>query len=419
MRASLLIIVSYFFLMVACHKEEIPTTENGVFVSLPHVWKKSLHQYGAFSNSYFNVPIIYQNNIAVPTTNGNIKYMTMVDKDNGNTIWKWTDIYYQNTMRIDILDSHQNKNLLTWQSGSTSFCINLDNGTTQWKIKRKSSFQSWMAGLDQNYFSFGESESLYPEYQESIAYKGDIETGNISEYIIPHFTLEHIIGGRIGDVTSIEPYYHNGIQYLAVIWQEIKDNELWNFQSYLGLYNFNTNQWIYEKKVMNIPNLNGVVLSKPIIYKDKLYANIGHELVCHDLLSGNQLWRKEFSQDFSFSGFIIEENKIIGNNEDRYTYCLNPVNGDIIWKTFSSGTNSEMSYLNGVVYFVGGSTGKLHAIDINTGKTVWKIDAAKLGEPNGSSFRTSAVYVFPSEGDQKAKVIAFSYLNAYCFEAYK
>jgi len=98
---------------------------------------------------------------------------------------------------------------------------------------------------------------------------------------------------------------------------------------------------------------------------------------------------------------------------------LNPVNGDIIWKTFSSGTNSEISYLNGVVYFVGGSTGKLHAIDINTGKTVWKIDAAKLGEPNGSSFRTSAVYVFPSEGDQKAKVIAFSYLNAYCFEAYK
>ena len=75
---------------------------------------------------------------------------------------------------------------------------------------------------------------------------------------------------------------------------------------------------------MNQPNLNGVVLAPPIIYKGKFYANIGHQLVCHDIATGNQVWVRDFPQDFMFSGFIIEENKIIANNEDTFTYCLNP-----------------------------------------------------------------------------------------------
>ena len=78
-----------------------------------------------------------------------------------------------------------------------------------------------------------------------------------------------------------------------------------------------------------------------------------------------------------------------------------------------------MSYLNGIVYFVGGSSGKLHAIDVNTGKHVWKLDALKLGEPDWGHFKTNAVYVFPAEGNKSAKVIALSHLYAYCFEAYQ
>jgi outer membrane protein assembly factor BamB len=78
-----------------------------------------------------------------------------------------------------------------------------------------------------------------------------------------------------------------------------------------------------------------------------------------------------------------------------------------------------MSYLNGIVYFVGGSTGKLHAINASTGEHVWKIDASNLGESGSSSFKTNAVYVFDAENGNPAKVIALSNLNAYSFEAYQ
>ena len=160
----------------------------------------------------------------------------------------------------------------------------------------------------------------------------------------------------------------------------------------------------------------GALLAPPVIYNNKIYANISRELVCHDLVTGKQIWSKQFTQDFMFSGFIIADDKIIANNEDTYTYCLNPDTGHTIWKEESAGTSGRMSYLNGIVYFAGGSTGYLHAIDISTGKTVWKLDGSKL---DGASFKTNAVYVFEADGGNPAKVIALTHNNAYCFEAYK
>ena len=93
----------------------------------------------------------------------------------------------------------------------------------------------------------------------------------------------------------------------------------------------------------------------------------------------------------------------------------------------SPGTNfdylndSEDNYIvsllvdkNRDIYYIGYS-----AIDVSTGKEVWKLDAAQLGEPNNSNFKTNAVYVFEAANGNPAKVIALSHLNAYCFEAYQ
>jgi len=424
MRIIFIIILSIIFLTTSCSKEDIIDIKKdgkGIVIALPYQWKKELHESGAFtSNSFIRDPIYYNNHIGIPTTNGGTnRFLTMINTENGETLWQWDDRYHKDTEYVDIYSKHQHGNLLTYQKGSRSYCINLDNGTTHWKIRRNDSFHVTVSGLESTYFTLGQSESMYPEYNEKVAYKGNIETGEIEEFIIPSFTLEHVIGNRIGDVTRIEPYKLNGVEHLAITWQELTDDTIWNFQTYLGLYNYETNEWVYEKKIMNEPNLNGVVLAPPVIYQDKIYTNIGHQLFCHDLTNGNQVWKKDFTQDFSFSGFIIEEDKIIANNEDTNTYCLNPENGSVFWKEKSAGTSSRISYLNGIAYFVGGSTGKLHAIEVSTGKTVWKIDVSRIGEPDGNFFKTNAVYVLPKGNGKPAKVIALSHNNAYCFEAYQ
>lgn len=421
MRFFLVLILSNIILTTSCSKDDIldiKKDDNGIVIALPYLWKKTLHESGKFtSNGFIRDPIYYNNNIGIPTTNGGTnRFLTMINAEDGATLWQWDDRYYKDTEYIDIYSKYQHGNLLTYQKGGRSYCINLDNGKTHWKIQRNNSFHVTVSGLESTYFTLGESESLFQDYQEYVGYKGNIETGAIEEIIIPDFTLEHIIANRIGDVTRIEPYTFNGVQHLAITWQELTDDAIWNFQTYLGLYNYETNVWVYKKQFMNEPNLNGVVLAPPVIYQDKIYTNIGHQLFCHNLATGNQVWKRDFTQDFMFSGFVIEEGKIIANNEDTYTYCLNPENGSIIWKEKSAGTSGRISYLNGIAYFVGGSTGKLHAIDVSTGKTVWKIDGKKL---DGEIFKTNAVYVLPAKNGNPAKVIALTHLNAYCFEAYQ
>ena len=160
-------------------------------------------------------------------------------------------------------------------------------------------------------------------------------------------------------------------------------------------------------------------MAPPVIYHDKIYVDVGKQLFCHDLATGNQIWSRQFYQDFLFSGFIIADDKIIATNEDTYTYCLDPGTGIIIWRTETAGTSGRMSYLNGIVYFVGGFTGKLHALDVSTGEHVWKLESDKLDPDDHSSFKTNAVYVFPAANGKPARVVALTHLYAYCFEAYQ
>ncbi len=420
-------ILSVFLLLTSLRcKREAPgiiKDENGVIISMPYLWKKSLHNnLGFHSNSTFDVPVSYNGNIAIPTTNGeNVRQMTLIDPDNGESIWSWDDRFQPATERIYLFYAYQYNNLLTYQNGDRSYCINMDNGTTYWKYRRNSPYFDIISGLEDTYFVMGESVSRYAQYHERVVFKGNMQTGALEEFIVPDFTLNHIApGNRIGDVTGVVPYRKNGVQYLAVIWQEPQNvTSINDWQTYLGLYNYDTNQWVYEKSVVNQPNINGVLLAPPVIYNDKIYLNVGKELFCHDLMTGDQIWSRQFYQDFMFSGFIIAEDKIIANNEDTYTYCLDPGTGDIIWKTETAGTSSRISYLNGIVYFVGGSTGRLHALDINTGRHVWKLQSDLLDPEDVYSFKTNAVYVIPARNGKPPRVIALTHLYAYCFEAYR
>lgn len=418
MRTLLTVLVSGFFLMASCYKEGIPdneTDKDGIIIALPVQWEKSLHLNGVVSNSTIRKAIYYNDNIALPTTNGgNNRLLTMINPDSGETIWNWDDRYQLETESIDIKFYYQFSNLLTYQRGTRSYCINLDNGTTYWKILQDSSYDVRVFSNTDNTFFYLIDIINNEDYKEQTAMLCDINTGELSDTIRANFSGNYInpanLVGAIQNITKLP----NSNHLYAVAYAEPAPN--WIVKPYFGLYDSNTKQWVYERiPMIETPTFNSSVYW-PQIYNNKFYASVGKNLVCHDLDTGEQIWSKQFTQDFSFSGFIIEDDKIIANNEDTFTYCLNPNNGIQIWRTETSGTCGIMSYLNGIVYFVGGSSGKLHAIDINTGEHVWKLDGYKL---DGESFKTNAIYVLPAKNGEPAKVIALTHLNAYCFEAHQ
>ncbi len=372
---------------------------------------------GFHSNSRFKAPVYYNGNIAIPTTNGeNVRQMTLINPDNGETIWSWDDRFQPATEDISIKYYHLYNNLLTYQKGDRSYCINMDNGTTHWKFRRSKPFDVRITPDENNYYFTYSSIINQDGHKEQICYKGNIQTGELTEFLRANLSGSYVSSEGIGGIIYVNkvPGHDN---YLLVTYAEPLPN--WEVNSFFGLYDTASGNWVWDRKLLSPPTINTSVFTPPQIYEGKIIANVGKKLVCHDLMTGDQIWSRQFYQDFMFSGFIIAEGKIIANNEDTYTYCLDPETGDIIWKTETAGTSSRISYLNGIVYFVGGSTGRLHALDINTGRHVWKLQSDLLDPEDTYSFKTNAVYVIPARDGKPPRVIALTHLYAYCFEAYR
>jgi len=417
-----------FLLAVSCCKEDLPpvqTDGEGAIIAMPYEWKYYLHESGNyFENGNFEPAIIYNGNAVIPTTSKNgSQRMTMINSNNGKPEWHWNDVYPGSSGSLFFFQNLVCNNYLIWQENSISlpinYCINLESGSTHWKIKREKLFETRIQPYGESkYFttSYVEREDGYDEYAAFIV---DIQTGELSEFLRANYSCEYAApiteNGSVGAIIYINQYPDNSNLLLVTYAEPLPE---WKVKSMFGLYNTETQEWVYERKILTTPLWNTSVFHTPIIFEGRVYANVGNNIVCHDVMTGEQVWKKEFTQDFLFSGFIIEDGMLLANCEDTYTYRLNLNTGYSVWQTESSGTCSRISYLNGVAYFVGGSSGRLHAIVAETGKTVWRIDASKL-EGGEATFTTNAVYCIPGEGGEKGKVIAMSGRYAYCFEAYQ
>jgi len=417
MKKFIFIFVAFVFLC-SCEKDrkvKYQLDNTGVVIAAPYLWKTSLHQKEPASNSFLKYPIIYNDNILVPTTKGeDSRLLSLINTIDGSVLWRWNDLFRESEY-IDIDYYHQYSNLVTYQYGGRSYCINMDNGETYWKLRRNGSFDIRITSWGQYYFSqlvvMNEGKT---GYNAESTYKGDILTGEISEFVTPNYTLRGIDCIRRIVFANPVPNQEN---LLLVSYYEAPPD--WIMQSYFGLYDTVSGVWLWERIETTPPQQSNNVWHQPQIVNNKIYAAVCCSIVCHDLSTGKQLWKRNFSNDFMFSGFIIEDGRLIANNEDCFTVCLNLENGSEQWRVKTAGTSGKMSYLNGIVYFVGGSVPRLFGIEASTGKIVWKIDAGLLDEGRGGKFRTNAVYVFPAKGNQPAKVIALSNMYAYCFEAYR
>jgi len=410
-------VFTVFLLSCGCEKEESivkrQSDDMGVVIATPYLWKKSLHIKEPMSNSLIKNQIIYNNNFVVPTTNGKEKRsLSLIDSNNGNVLWNWNDFFDGGSEYIDISFHYQYENLLSYQSGA-SYCINLNNGTTKWRHKRDRSFDVRINGFGQYYFTYA-TITNNNGFDEGIAFKGDMQIGIIFEYLTPNFTYEN--PDWLRGVTHIVKV-PNRENILLVNYVETSSE--WINHPYYGLYDTVSEEWIWDKKRVADPAYETYAYHPPIIANNKIYAAVSNKIVCHDLETGEQLWKRDFGGDFMFTGIIVEEGKVIANCEEiNIMYALDAETGTQLWSTPTAGTSSRLSYLNGVVYMVGGSGGgRLFAIEAATGKILWKIDAGLLGEGKDARFTTNAVYVLPAKDDQPAKVIALSGLYAYCFEA--
>ena len=423
MRKILITLCFVTFWQGACrHEEDVITDANGVATKLPHLWGTSISNSGELSWDVTNSLIVFNNkNVIVGGNKDNKRQLISIDSETGKTTWIWSDLLgllsnptYPDPIAVEENKYHLYQNKWVFLLGSSTYCIDIDAGTTFWKHKIKLDRFGNCGGIGNLYFNSGKA---YEDNSGEELYVGKIVGDPIEKPLIKP-TYDYVGEDKSslskGYINRAVPFVDKGDTLVAVLFVDpAKANR--QYQTAMGLYNYTRRRWVYERAVLNSPDqFSNVNWAK--LHNGRIYHTSGRSMHCNDVMTGKEIWRASFSQGFVSSGFVIVDGKIFANNGDRFTYCLNPETGRQIWKEESSGSASPISYLNGVLYFMGGGDGRLHAIDANTGKHLWRLRSPDVDKNSGAFFYGTCVAV-PGQGGKKGRVVATTGLNAYGYEA--
>jgi len=134
------------------------------------------------------------------------------------------------------------------------------------------------------------------------------------------------------------------------------------------------------------------IRAKPVATKKHIYFADVQGNIYKYKKNGKQVWCKQISTHPIFADLTISEDKIVLNDSNLLTFCLN-LDGKVIWKhsILSAYWNNEgerifTDVLSGGTYyqskptaannklFFGNPAGFLYAVDVDTGKEKWKFE---------------------------------------------
>ena len=391
--------------------------EEGVIIAKATLWSTPLTEskrdliYTVLRNG-----VVYDGKVLVPLHMAAGESLAMLSAYTGERLWTWNDMTDLDKVGIYIPDHYVYENLLVFPAGKGEvYIVNLDDGSTAAKYVLPNSFVFMIDVIGNEYFINSEVVAS-DKTSEGVVFRGTLGQGQPIRLFTPPF-LRDTVGRRnaYGTVSQAVPFTDaKGDSLLTFCYSDPRGDFENNLSS--GLYNMSADSFVYTGQVFSEfteYEANG----RLEVYQNRAFASFENEIVCYDLYDGTVLWKKPFDNSFTFSGYIVADGVLLANNEDTYLYGIDPTTGRELWKEKSSGTSSHLVAHNGIVYFVGGGDGLLHAVEIATGKHVWKIRSPDEEKNSGAFFMPFVAIVPPARGGEKAIVVVNSYIGAMAFEA--
>ncbi|MGE5637413.1 MAG: PQQ-binding-like beta-propeller repeat protein [Chloroflexota bacterium] len=212
--------------------------------------------------------------------------------------------------------------------------------------------------------------------------------------------------------------------------------------------NFNTNVYSEVEKMFYVKNLSYIDAwsfsdpSKPPTLAWRTYVPGGGRVgsgvaygngmvfpgsfqnlqVAIDAKTGNIVWTTRTKSPMIFSGSYYQGRFLRGGTDDNTMYCFNATNGNTIW-TYSVNSNGYFTSGTAAAYgmiYEPNKDGNIYAIDIATGKLVWKYKGpGTMIFPGTPVVADGKVYVTTGQnatfGEEKG-ASEFACLNAYTGE---
>jgi outer membrane protein assembly factor BamB len=417
-----IILFNLLAVLFGCSKEDDTKDKNGIIISKEPRWSISKTDDDSLSDNYFlHNAVIYNQSVLVQTRKNKEKVIKMIDILNGNIKWEWNDWVEKNVFSGNVYPYLQN-NKLTFQTDYENYQINLDNGKTVWKNSFTENYNHWCSGFGDIFLS----EHLYnrgiaPEKGGgSVVVMSNLD-GKPKQRIKPKYDIEKLSFDDYGWAYTAygKPFIKNNDTLILILFNDPPPALPRTYVEWISLYNLTKQGWIYERQKLKNNDQDFGTPHPSVIYSDKVYHSGAGVITCHNLITGNKLWESTLNPSnstFLFAGITVDNDKIYANSDGGELFCLSANNGKLLWNIRSSGTSTALTYLNGVVYFVGGGDGKLHAVDAETGEYLWKIESPDLSK-NKSAVFSGLCAVVPGVGSEKGKIVVTSGLNAYCYEA--
>lgn len=409
-------------LFIKCGKDDITKDKNGVVISQPPIWSIAQTDDDSLADNYYvRGTVIHENKVLICGRKSTKKLVKSIDLNNGSLKWEWNDFIDPARDAFSIRFPYKKDNFLTFFYGYDAYKIDLNTGKSVIKQNRYEDFGLKAVGLGDIFLAaylFNKDGALKGRGEILVV---DNNNFNIIDKFQPKYDTTNSIPFNDGGYWSwaqAVPFMKNG-ETMAVV----KSLDPPNARStvgneWLGLYNLSKKQWVYERQKLKDQEPWGAGF--PLIFNDHVYTDGVGWISCHDLMTGNLIWKIKTPQGGSFisAGLLCANQSIYANSDSGDLICLDASTGAVKWTIRSSGSSTPLSILNGVLYFVAGGDGKLHAVDAETGNYLWKIDSPDIGKNKWAIFYGLCAVV-PGVGSAKGKIVVTTGLNAYCYEAIK
>jgi len=379
------------------------------------LWTSSISDDGLTGGTFYNQ--VYNDKLYVSGSKNGQAVIMAKDVNTGETQWEWSD-WNEELQSVSIRHPYlTDDNRFLAFSGLNYYDINTTDGSTNFKeYADYFSFVFNTVVFGNSLYHVGISQQSEEDNILQAVYKRNLNTQELEEYLVPNYTgLTKSPFGEVGNIVRFSGFEYEGKSKLLLSIMEI--DSTWHSKSYISLYDIESESWDYEMAELDYEfreNYSG----SPIISGDYVYHTKGRLAICHNVLTGELIWKQNFGVGTGGEGFVVSEDDNImvvsTHSGERLTFGLDMTTGDIVWQTETTGNNGQKYVLNGVVYFSSNGDGELHALDIATGAYIWKIESP---DNSSNNWFKGVLTGIPGENGEKGKIFANSYLNAFCFEA--
>lgn len=275
-------------------------------------------------------------------------------------------------------------------------------------------------GLGPIYFTRGTPNAVARiEGMQDRIYRGDIRTGDEVEVATPAYNKKKWKTntnwrGFVGVIADAAPVLNGTDTLLIVTYSEpsVNRNE---YEAYLGLYNQNKQEWVYDHKPLKADWKDGFNSSWLTIVDDKIFTILNRAVACSNWRTGELLWLNVLPGGAQIPTPI--ENKYLAVfSLDARLFLLDINTGETIWEKNREimAVTNQMYYDQGVLYYL---TKTLNAVEIPSGRKLWSILAPTTNRLDGDFW--GFVVGRPGQNGQKGRIFTRTGYHTYCFEAIK